>query len=49
MKKKYISAELLTVSMHNSDIVTMSIYDDQSSSGVTLSAGRRFDEWYEGF
>ena len=51
MKKTFEQPELMVVRMNNSDIVTLSLQSNafNSETGTILSAGRRFDEWYEGY
>ena len=57
MTKKYNSPMLQVVSIKRSDIIatsgeeTMGITSNPftGTSGDVLSAGRRFDNWYEGY
>ena len=54
MTKKYNSPMLQVVSIKKNDILTTStltMYNTEydSNKGSILSAGRRFDEWYEGY
>jgi len=48
MKKFFEQPALEVVRMKNNDIVTLSIGEEYSGE-ATLSSGRRFDDWYEGY
>ena len=52
--KKYMNPMLQIVSIKKTDIVTASeealdVYLNTDHSGDVFSAGRRFDEWNEGY
>ena len=52
--KKYENPMLQVVSIKRNDIVTasesMTMFGDYNSSTMTIgAAGRRIDEWYEGY
>ena len=52
--KKYNSPMLQVVSIKKSDIVTasesMTVFGDSDSGTITIgAAGRRFDQWNEGY
>lgn len=50
--KKYIDAQLQVVQIKKSDIVTASemlTIDDVVTNIWGNAAGRRYDEWYEGY
>ena len=47
--KKYENPMLQVVSVNNNDIITMSTFDRQSTSGVSLGADRLRDDWDAGY
>ena len=49
--KKYNNPMLQVVSINKSDVIatSLNVTNEYNSTWSTLDAGRRFDEWEEGF